>query len=175
VNLRVLLLGLALAVPLFVVLALGFGHDPRAIESPLVGKPAPAFALTPLEGGPAVSVASLRGTPVVLNFWATWCVPCQQEHGELQAAARRWRDRARFVGVVYQDRPEAIRAWLARMGVIGTTLVDVGSQVALAYGVTGVPETFIIGPDGVIAHKFTGPVTAADLDARLSALPGGAL
>ncbi len=173
-NVRVLLLGLALAVPLFVILALGFGHDPRAIDSPLVGKPAPAFALTPLEGGPPVTLASLRGAPVVVNFWATWCVPCQQEHGELQAAARRWRDRARFLGVVYQDEPAKIQAWLARMGVIGTTLVDVGSQVALAYGVTGVPETFLLDGSGVIVHKITGPVTAAELDARLSALLAGA-
>lgn len=172
-NLRVLLLGLALAVPLFVVLALGFGHDPRAIDSPLVGKPAPAFALTPLEGGAPVTLASLRGAPVVVNFWATWCVPCQQEHGELQAAARRWRDRARFVGIVYQDQPDTIRAWLARMGVIGTTLIDVGSQVALAYGVTGVPETFLVDAHGVIAHKITGPVTAAELDVRLASLTGG--
>lgn len=173
-NVRVLLLGLALAVPLFVVLALGFGHDPRAIESPLVGKPAPTFTLAPLEGGAPVRLDSLRGAPVVVNFWATWCVPCQQEHGELQAAARRWRDRARFVGVVYQDQPEKIRAWLARMGVVGITLVDVGSQVALAYGVTGVPETFVLDAAGVVAHKFTGPVTAAELDAHLSALTGGA-
>ncbi|MFZ5477435.1 MAG: TlpA family protein disulfide reductase [Myxococcota bacterium] len=167
-NWKYLIGGLAVVGPLVAVLAAGFGQDPRHFESPLVGKPAPDFALRTLDGE-EVDLADLKGRKVVLNFWATWCVPCQQEHPVLLAGAARHPDTA-FYGVVYQDEPGKIRAWLERHGSAYPTLVDEGSKVALAYGVYGVPETYLIDPSGVIRHKFVGPVDAATLNAQLEAM-----
>jgi cytochrome c biogenesis protein CcmG/thiol:disulfide interchange protein DsbE len=165
----VLGLGLAIVLPLVAVLANGFRHDPREFDSPLVEKAAPDFALTSTDGQP-VKLAELRGKPVVVNFWATWCVPCQQEHPYLLAAARKWSDRAHFLGVVYQDTPEKIDAWLAKHGEAYPTLVDEGSRTAIAWGVYGVPETYVIDAGGVIRHKFVGPVDPALLDGWLAKL-----
>lgn len=172
-NKGVLAVGAVLVLPLLYVLAKGFEHDPRQIDSPLLDRAAPVFALAPVGGGPVVSLASLRGKPAVVNFWATWCEPCKAEHADLQAAARAWEGRASFVGVVYQDTPEKIDAWLARMGSAYPTLVDTGSAVAMAYGVYGVPETYVIDAQGTIREKITGPIDPAALDARLRALSEG--
>src|SRR5207249_11155135 len=94
--------GLAVVVPLLAVLVLNLGRDPHSIRSPLVGRPAPAFSLAPVGGGAPLSLESLRGRPAVINFWATWCVPCFEEHAALTAAARTQRD-VQFVGIVYED------------------------------------------------------------------------
>ena len=169
-NTKVLLGGALIVVPLVAVLAMGFQHDPRAIESPLIDKPAPTFSLATVDASPAVSLEALRGKPVVVNFWATWCEPCKAEHPALQALARAWSGRASFVGVVYQDTPEKITAWLGRMGSAYPTVVDAGSAVAMAWGVYGVPETYVLDAGGVIRHKITGPIDPASLDSQLRAL-----
>ena len=172
-NKKVLAAGFVVVAPLVLVLANGFRFDPRSIDSPLVRKPAPSFTLAPLGGGVPVSVAGLRGKPVVINFWATWCVPCQQEHGELLRASRTWEGRAAFLGVVYQDEPAKIDAWLDRMGRGYPQLVDTGSSVAMAFGVYGVPETYVVDGAGTIAHKYTGPVTSDIVGACLDAVTAG--
>lgn len=105
VNARVLLVGLAVVVPLVAVLLLNLGRNPHMIASPLVGRAAPDFALQTLDGQP-VTLASLRGRPVVLNFWASWCIPCLDEHPLLLQAARALGERVTFLGVVYQDAYE---------------------------------------------------------------------
>jgi cytochrome c biogenesis protein CcmG/thiol:disulfide interchange protein DsbE len=166
-NQRVLLLGLAVVVPLVAVLVLNLGRDPRVIDSPLVGRKAPDFTLAPLDGGPPVTLASLRGKPVVLNFWATWCVPCFQEHPLLVSAARGLGDRARFLGVIYEDSEEQVRAFLARQGSAYPSLLDPGSRTAIAFGIFGVPETYFIDADGKIAAKHVGPLDAASLESKL--------
>ncbi len=171
-NTRVLLGGALIVVPLVAVLAMGFQHDPRAIDSPLINTRAPAFSLATVDTGATVSLEGLRGAPVVVNFWATWCEPCKAEHAALQALARAWSGRAAFLGVVYQDTPEKITAWLGRMGSAYPTVVDTGSTVAMAWGVYGVPETYILDASGVIRHKITGPIDPASLDAQLRALSG---
>ena len=158
-NRKVLLVGTLIVVPLLVFLALSFGKDPRAIESPLVDTPAPGFALSDLDGQP-VSLDELRGQPVMINFWATWCQPCVAEHPVLQAAARRYEGRAHFIGVIYQDDPDLIRAFLARRGGWGTTLLDPDGETAIAYGVYGAPETFFIDAGGTVVRKVTGPMNA---------------
>src|SRR6266508_3265361 len=90
-------------VPVVLLLSFGFGRDPRAIASPLIGKPAPSFALTTIDGQ-QLSSASLRGRPYVLNFWASWCIPaCVEEHPVLMEAQRRYGDRVAIIGVLYQD------------------------------------------------------------------------
>jgi cytochrome c biogenesis protein CcmG/thiol:disulfide interchange protein DsbE len=169
VNKRVLLAGLAVVVPLLAVLLLNLGRDPHAVRSPLVGRPAPPFAMVPVGGGVPVSLESLRGRPVVLNFWATWCVPCFQEHPVLNRTAAARRDVA-FYGVVYQDEEQRVADFLGRQGSAYPTLVDPGSRAAIAYGVAGVPETYFIDKTGTIVDKFTGPLSQDLLDAQLRRL-----
>lgn len=169
-NVKVLALGALVTVPLVVVLASGFQHDPHSIASPLVGKPAPDFSLTALGASAPTQLSALRGKPTVVNFWATWCVPCQQEHAGLLQVSKLFADRVNFFGVVYQDEPAKIEAWLGRHGAGYPTLVDEGSRAAIAFGVYGVPETFVIDATGVIVHKFTGPVDPNQLADMLDGL-----
>ncbi len=166
-NQRVLLLGFLVVAPLVAVLLLNLGRDPHLIDSPLVGRAAPEFTLQPLDGGAPVTLASLRGRPVVLNFWATWCVPCFQEHPLLVSAARALGDRARFVGVIYEDSEEQVQGFLARQGSAYPSLLDPGSRTAIAFGIFGVPETYFIDAEGRIAAKHVGPLDAASLEAKL--------
>jgi cytochrome c biogenesis protein CcmG/thiol:disulfide interchange protein DsbE len=172
VNLTVWFAGLVVTAPLLLVLGLSFQNDPHQIDSPLVGRPAPDFLLSPIDGGAPVRLSEQRGTPAVVNFWATWCVPCKAEHRTLVAVARRMEGKARFFGVVYQDEPAKIRKWLEGAGSAYPQLLDVGSKAAIAYGVYGVPETYVIDGDGVITYKFTGPVDAASLLSKLAPLVG---
>jgi len=166
-NRRVLLAGLVVVAPLVAVLVMNLGRNPHLIASPLVGRAAPDFVLRPLDGGEPVTLASLRGRPVVLNFWATWCVPCFEEHAVLVSAARATGDRAHFIGVVYQDDEEQVRAFLARQGSAYPSLLDPGSRTAIAFGIFGVPETFFIDGEGRIAAKHVGPLDAPSLEAKL--------
>jgi cytochrome c biogenesis protein CcmG/thiol:disulfide interchange protein DsbE len=172
VNLTVWFAGLVVTAPLLLVLGLAFQNDPHQIDSPLVGRPAPDFQLSPIDGSAPVRLSEQRGVPAVVNFWATWCVPCKAEHRTLVAVARRMEGKARFFGVVYQDEPSKIQKWLEGAGNAYPQLLDVGSKAAIAYGVYGVPETYIIDANGVITYKFTGPVDAASLMAQLAPLVG---
>ncbi len=156
-NRAVLIAGALLTLPMLVFLAIGLQHDPRQIDSPLIGQPAPQFALQDLDGQ-RVSLEDLRGRPVLLNFWATYCVPCVAEHGTFQAATRRLGDEVVFLGVIYHDETALIRRFLERRGTWGQTLVDPEAQVAIAYGVYGVPETYLIDREGVIVDKLTAPL-----------------
>src|SRR5262245_11330541 len=106
-----------------------------------------------------------------MNFWASWCAPCYQEHPVLLDAARKRTDIV-FLGIVYEDEEDNVKAYLARQGSAFPSLMDAGSKTAIAYGVFGVPETFFITPDGVIADKFVGPLTPAALDSRVEKARG---
>lgn len=156
-NRTVILVGALIVTPLIVVLALSFGKDPRAIDSPLIGKAAPTFTLRDLDGE-VVALEELRGQPVVLNFWATWCQPCVVEHPFLITSANRYEGQARFVGVIYQDEPQNIRRFVSQRGSWGPSLIDTDGDVAIAYGVYGAPETYFISSDGVIAEKVVGAI-----------------
>jgi cytochrome c biogenesis protein CcmG, thiol:disulfide interchange protein DsbE len=172
-NRRVLLAGLVVILPLIVVLYLNLGHDPSAVDSPLIGREAPPFTLRPVGGGEPISLAALRGKPVVLNFWASWCVPCAQEHGALTAAARSLAGRVQFLGLIYEDSEEAALETLRSSGgAVYPSLLDPGDRTAVAYGIYGVPETFFIDPGGRIVDKFVGPLTPQALDERLRRLTG---
>jgi cytochrome c biogenesis protein CcmG/thiol:disulfide interchange protein DsbE len=166
-NPKVLLVALAVVAPLVALLLLNLGRNPHAIGSPLVGRQAPEFALQPMGGGEVVTLASLRGRPAVINFWATWCVPCFQEHPLLVSAARSLGDRARFVGVIYEDSEEQVRSFLARQGSAYPSLVDPGSRTAIAFGVFGVPETYFLDAEGKIAARHVGPLDGAALESKL--------
>jgi len=158
-NPRVLMIAAAVAAPVLVVLAVSLGRNPHEIRTPMVGRSAPAFSLPDVDTGEEVTLASLRGRPVVVNFWATWCFPCLEEHKTLVAGARALGDEVQFVGVVYDDRQRAVRDFLRQRGQAYPSLLDEDGQVAIAYGVYGVPETFFVNPEGVIAAKYTGMLT----------------
>ncbi len=166
-NRRALVIGAIFILPLLWVLGQGLGKDPKRIESPLVGQPAPAFELVDLEGN-TVSLEDLAGKPALVNFWSTWCVPCAYEHPVLAAAAQRYRDRVHFIGVIYQDEPTTVRAYLARRPAWGPSLLDPTGRAAILFGVYGVPETFILDRNGTITAKYDGALDPATLDALLA-------
>lgn len=165
-HLRWLLVPL-LVVPLGWLLFTGLGRAPAEIRSPLIGRPMPAFALTTIDGTP-ISSAALRGRPVVVNFWASWCGPCVAEHAVLLDAQARYGDDVALVGILYDDTPDGARGFLARYGDGGwPTLLDPSATTRIDYGVTGPPETFFVDADGTVRSKQYGPVTAAVIDAQL--------
>jgi cytochrome c biogenesis protein CcmG/thiol:disulfide interchange protein DsbE len=139
------------------LLAFGLSRDPTLIRSPLLGRRAPGFTLPTLDGSGTVRLADLRGHVVVVNFWASWCAACREEHPNLLAAWDRYRDHGVvLLGIDYQDSRRAALAYMAELGGDWPVLDDPGGRTALAYGVYGVPETFFIGRDGVIAYKRVG-------------------
>jgi len=166
-NRKVLAAGLLVAVPLLAVLILNLGRDPHSVPSPLVGHAAPPFSLTPVGGGPPVSLGSLRGRPAVINFWATWCVPCAQEHPALTRAARSLGSQVQLLGIVYEDEEARIQSFLDQRGGAYPSLMDPAGKTAIAYGVFGVPETYFIDREGTIVSKFVGPLSPDVLAAEL--------
>lgn len=166
-NRTVLIVGIAITLALVAVLFLGLGKDPTTINSPLIGKPAPQFALKSLDGQ-RIDISQLRGKPVVVNFWATWCVPCYQEHPVLVENARIIGPDAQFLGVVFNDDEAKINAFLRQRGSSFPTLLDEQGKTAIEYGVGGVPETFFINRKGVIVAKYVGPMTADVLQANVA-------
>jgi len=179
-----------LAIPVIALFKRSMTRDPREIDSPLPGKPAPQFALPvfapgqpPLDRkiGDTVRLADLRGRVVVLNFWASWCLACRDEHAGLSDVARQYVGKpVTFVGSLYQDSPNNGTSWIAEMGGQSyPSVVDQRTRTAIDYGLYGVPETFFIGADGRIAHKIAGPaapwVIRRIVDSLLLvAAPGGA-
>jgi len=163
--------GLLLVLPMLVVLGMGFGFDPHKIDSPLVGLPAPVFELPALSDQQPVKLASLQGKPAVINFWATWCASCPMEHPGLVQASRYYGEQVQFVGIAYEDKRPALKAWLNRNGGdVYPTLVDVGGKTAIAYGVYGVPETYILDEAGTVTYKHVGPIPPQVLKAELDRL-----
>ncbi len=148
----------AAALPIIALLGYGLTRDPNLVESPLPGRAAFDFAAPSLEGD-TLRLKDLQGKVVVLNFWASWCVACIDEHAVFVDAERRYADRPfQMLGVVYQDSPENATRWMRRMGGSWPSLIDPSSRIAIDYGVYGVPETYFIGKDGRIAYKQIGPV-----------------
>lgn len=180
-NWRRALIAVAFAVPLIALFAFGFTRDPGEIPSPLPGRAAPAFALpvfapgeAPLarEIGDTIRLADLAGKVTVVNFWASWCLACRDEHTALSVTARRYADSpAQFIGVLYNDRPALGLRWIAQMGGQSyPSVTDDGSRTAIDFGLYGVPETFIIDPGGRIAYKHIGPITEAVLRSKIDSL-----
>lgn len=166
-NKGVLAVGLAVTVPLIGLLLVNIGRNPSAISSPLIHKPAPDVRIRNLEGSGSLQISSLRGRPAVVNFWATWCVPCVQEHMSLGASARANQD-VTFLGVVYEDTAENARAFLEQRGAAFSSYVDEDGKAAIAFGVYGVPETFFINAQGIITDKFVGPLDDDTLREKLA-------
>ena len=163
-------------VPVLVLLALGFRMNPRDIPSPLLGRPAPAFALATFAGAP-LTLEAHRGKVVVLNFWASWCYPaCYEEAPVLERNWRAYRDRGVVVlGVDIQDKREAAEKFVRDFGLTFPNAQDLTGTVSVNYGVYGVPETFFLDRQGRIRVKHVGAVTDAVFRAnvdRLLAEPG---
>jgi cytochrome c biogenesis protein CcmG/thiol:disulfide interchange protein DsbE len=148
------------AVPVLALLAYGFRVNPRDIPSPLVGRPAAAFALTTFDGAPR-DLAALRGRVVVLNFWASWCYPaCYEEAPVLERGWRAYKDRGVVVlGVDIQDKDEAALKFIKQFSLTFPNAPDRAGKVSVDYGVYGVPETFFIDREGRIRVKHVGAVT----------------
>lgn len=140
-------------------LAVGLNLNPREVPSPLIDKPAPAFALPRLHE-PEKSIArdDLRGKVWLLNVWASWCVSCRQEHPVLIDLAKS--KAVPIYGLNYKDQREAGLKWLAEHGdPYVLSAFDHDGRVGIDYGVYGVPETFLVDKNGVIRYKHIGPVT----------------
>jgi cytochrome c biogenesis protein CcmG/thiol:disulfide interchange protein DsbE len=154
-----------------------FSGDPSKVPSVLIGRPAPAFTLAPLEALkdpsgqpiPGLSAGDLKGRTTIVNVWASWCGPCRQEHPLLMDLAKD--PSVRVVGINYKDNPENARRFLGALGNPFTAVgVDPNGRTAIDWGVYGVPETFVIGPDGTIRHKHIGPLTPETLPGFQAAL-----
>lgn len=148
--------------------------DPSKLPSVLIGKPAPVYDFAPLEGlekdGKPVTgltAADLKtGKPVVVNFWASWCVPCIQEHPLLIALAEE--TGVPVIGVNYKDDPAAARRFIGRYGNPYSAVgVDPNGRGAIEWGVYGMPETFVINGRGDIVYKHVGPISEVSLREKM--------
>lgn len=150
------LAALLLLVVVGAVLLTREGERNRFTEG-MVGQQLPAYSLSRLEGDEPLTSEERQGRAYVINLFASWCTPCRAEHAQLMALQRQGVD---VVGIAYKDRPEASAAFLAELG---NPFADVGSdpegRYGLEIGVTGVPETFVVGPDGTIRAAYRGPLT----------------
>lgn len=151
------LLTLACVAGLLALLVWKLGHQQHA---PRVGAAAPAFTLRRLEGPGKVSLASYRGRPVVLNFWASWCGPCKSEAAVLERDWTRYRSRGVvFLGVDDKDFASDARRFVAAHGLTFTMLQDGSGNVTGSYGVSQVPETYVLNRQGRVVAHLAGPIT----------------
>ncbi|MDQ2694191.1 MAG: DsbE family thiol:disulfide interchange protein [Pseudomonadota bacterium] len=161
------LLPLGVFLVLAAFLALGLNLDPRLVPSPLVGRPAPQFTAPSLtDPEQTVSRADLAGGgPVLVNVFASWCLPCLDEHPQLLELARRG---VAIVGLNYKNRRQDALDWLDRHGnPYAAIAYDPDGRVGLEWGVYGVPETFVLDRQGIVRHKHVGPLDRTALQAIL--------
>jgi cytochrome c biogenesis protein CcmG/thiol:disulfide interchange protein DsbE len=158
-------------VPVLVLLAYGFRTNPRDVPSPLIGKPAAPFSLQAFDGA-NLSLEALRGRVVVVNFWASWCIPgCYDEAPARERGRRAYKNRGvSLIGGNIQDKEEPARKLLAQFGHTFPNAPDPAGRVSVDYGVYGVPETFFIDRAGRIRFKHVGAITDEVLRRNLDAL-----
>ena len=174
-GIRAAVLVIPIAVVLLVLIAVLATRDPatdRQVDSPLVGQVAPRISGTTLEGQDFDS-STYDGRWLVVNFFATWCVPCVKEHPELVAFEQAHREAgdANVISVVFEDDADSVERFFARNG--GEWPVVFGQSTVIAdWGVAGVPESYVVDPGGLVAAKVVGGVTAAGLDDLLADLAG---
>ena len=155
---------------LVAVLATSDTSRDRSTQTPLLKKVAPTVEGTTITGD-EVSVPDLRGRWVILNFFASWCVPCLEEHPELLAfdAAHRAEGDAVLISVTFDDEAEDARAFFEERGGTWPVIDDPENRIGVAFGVAQVPETFVIDPNGIVVQRYAGAVTRAALEELLAA------
>ncbi len=143
------------------------GSPDRDIQSALLGKPAPDFELPVYQRyqndyGPLLKLSDYEGKPVVINFWATWCVSCIQEAPTLERIWQKYKDKALIIGVqtLEKGKESAGNSFLTRFDLSFPSVMDRNNDVSVDYGIFGLPETFFIHPNGTIYYKFVGPIDA---------------
>ena len=152
---------------LLVAFAIGLRHDPHLLPSALINRPAPDFALAGLyETAAGLTRRDLDGRVTLVNFFASWCAPCREEHPQLMALARR--PNVTLDGVAYKDKPEESRRFLDRLGNPFAHIgVDRDGTTAIDFGVYGVPETYVVDGTGHIRYRHVGPLTAEDVKEKI--------
>ena len=142
------------------------GHDIHELPSAMLEKPAPAFDLAGLDGSKALASSTLKGQPFIINFFASWCVPCRIEHPLLMRLAQQ--DHLPLYGIAYKDKPEDSEKLLATFGDPYRRIgVDRDGRTGLDFGVYGVPETYVIDSTGTIRRRFVGPLTMETVNKEL--------
>jgi cytochrome c biogenesis protein CcmG/thiol:disulfide interchange protein DsbE len=163
---RLLRIGVfAALLALLTLLGWGVFRQPTNVASPLAGKRASDFALETFDGR-RISLSQFRGHPVVLNFWASWCIPCRAEMPYFERIYREYRDRGVvFVGLAVQDDPQAAQDFLLALGVTYPTGMDRRNDAATSYSLVGLPTTIFITPEATVAKRWNGPVSEDQLTA----------
>lgn len=163
---RVIIPGVVLLL-LVGVLGYGLTRDPRVLPSALIGKPAPAFDLPTLaQSNRRISLNSLKGRVAVVNVWASWCVACRSEVSLIAELSQR--TGVPVVGINYKDTRDDARRWLQRFGdPFAVVAFDQSGDTGINWGVSGVPETFVLDGQGVIRYKVVGPITEEEMRQRL--------
>jgi cytochrome c biogenesis protein CcmG/thiol:disulfide interchange protein DsbE len=151
------------------------GRDPASIGSVMVGRPAPALTAPALfaDGKPLTADLFRTGKPVLLNFFASWCTPCLAEHPLMMRLKER--EGATIIGIAWKNKPEEARAWLAKLGdPFAAAGTDTDGMLSLDWGLSGVPETYLIDGNGIVRLHYHAPITEKDLNATiLPLLKGG--
>jgi len=159
-----------LIIGLIALLAFGFTTDPKKVPSPLVGRPAPDFEITALNGDQKIRLSEFKGKPVLLNYWASWCQECKVEAHILEAFHQKYglaTQQIKVIGIAIQDTGDKAKAFARLFGktyFLGQD--DATGNIALDYGIYGVPETFFIDPEGTIFYKHIGAVNSELLEKK---------
>jgi len=161
------LLPAALFAVLVIAFAVGLRHDPHLLPSALIDRPAPDFALPGLyESASGLTRQDLDGRVTLVNFFASWCAPCREEHPELMALGRL--SGVTLDGIAYKDKPEESRRFLERLGNPFRRLgVDRNGTTAIDFGVYGVPETYVVDATGHIRYRHVGPLSADNVQREI--------
>jgi cytochrome c biogenesis protein CcmG/thiol:disulfide interchange protein DsbE len=168
------LVALVVAVAMLALLTLmiwGIGRQAAGSvgQVPVAVRPAPAFSIQLFEGG-TFDLTSMRGKPVLVNFWASWCIPCEDEAPTLERVSRAYRDRVAFIGIDVQDTDASAREFVRRFGVSYPNGPDPSGAISVEYGMSGVPESYFVDREGKLVRKWQGPLDEQRLRAFLEEL-----